>query len=150
MFGKKQPEPAQPTQSQSMSGLSLTGGMVQQAQAGRDLQQNQSGSQETHQQGMTGSDVVKRLEALESAIKASALSTTQQEELLDYLRPAKREAAKDAPGKGLVGDDLKQVNETLKNLKESTDAGKGLWTTAQETFQAIAPWLGVASHFFGA
>lgn len=123
---------------------------MQQGQAGNNLQQNQSGNQATQQQGLTRAEVVKLLESLEATIKASALSTTQQDELLDYLRPAKREAAKEEPNKDLVGQNLKQVKETLTSLKDSTEAGKSLWTTAQETFQAIAPWLGVAAHFFGA
>jgi hypothetical protein len=64
MFGKKQPE--QPTQSQTMSGVTINGGVVQQSQAGRDLQQVQSGNLETSQQ-MTSAEVVKQLESLEAA-----------------------------------------------------------------------------------
>ncbi|MDB9422255.1 MULTISPECIES: hypothetical protein [Microcystis] len=45
MFGKKQPE--QPKQAQSMSGVTVNSGFVQQAQAGCDLQQAQSGNLET-------------------------------------------------------------------------------------------------------
>jgi hypothetical protein len=150
MFGKKKPEPEQPTQSQTMSNVSFTGGgMVQQAQAGRDLHQIQSDNQQPQQQGITGAEVVKLLESFESAIKASSLSATQQEELLDYLRPAKREAGKDSPNKELVGQNLRQVSDTLKMLKDLTEAGKSLWNTGKDILQAIAPWLGVALHFFG-
>ncbi|MFM7579645.1 MAG: hypothetical protein ACKO5Q_22265, partial [Microcystaceae cyanobacterium] len=71
MFGKffKQ----QPEQSQSMSGVTVNGGVVQQGQAGRDLQQGQSGNLETEQH-ITQTEVVKQLENLETAVKASALS----------------------------------------------------------------------------
>ncbi|HLO86304.1 MAG TPA: hypothetical protein VK203_15095 [Nostocaceae cyanobacterium] len=143
MFGKKQPE--QPSQSQSMSGVTSTGGVIQQGQAGRDLVQSQSGQLETQQQ-MTNTDVVKQLENLENAIKAATLTQNEKDELLDYLRPAKREAAKDGGNKDLVGQYLKPVSETLTTMKETTEAGKSLWQTAREVFQAITPWLGVAAH----
>lgn len=153
MFGKKPPsEPSKsqpPNQSQSLSNVSLTGGMVQLGQAGGDLQQNQSGDLKTQQQGITATEVVTLLEQLESTIKGSALSSAQQEELLDYLRPAKREAAKETPQKELVGQNLKQVSETMKTLKDTTEAGKSLWQTGAEIFKTVAPWIGVAAAFFG-
>jgi hypothetical protein len=37
----------------------------------------------------------------------------------------------------------------MKNLQETSEAAKGLWQTGAEIFKAIAPWLGVAVHFFG-
>jgi hypothetical protein len=151
MFGKKPPsEPSKsgkPDQSQSLSNVTLTGGMVQLGQAGRDLQQNQTGELQTQQQGMTGAEVVSLLEQLEVAVKGSSLEPALQEELLDYLRPAKREAAKENPSKELVGQNLKQVSETMKTLKETTEAGKSLWQTGAEVFKAVAPWLGVAAFF---
>lgn len=152
MFGKKPPsepsKPGKPDQSQSLSNVTLTSGMVQLGQAGRDLQQNQTGDLETQQQGMTGAEVVSLLEQLEAAVKGSSLDPALQEELLDYLRPAKREAAKENPSKELVGQNLKQVSETMKTLKETTEAGKSLWQTGAEVFKAVAPWLGVAAAFF--
>ncbi|MBE9180326.1 hypothetical protein IQ268_17325 [Oculatella sp. LEGE 06141] len=153
MFGKKpSSEPSQsqpPNQSQSLSNVSLTGGMVQLGQAGGNLQQNQSGDLQTQQQGITATEVVTLLEQLEAAIKAASLSSAQQEELLDYLRPAKREAAKETPQKELVGQNLKQVSETMKTLKDTTEAGKSLWQTGAEIFKTVAPWIGVAAAFFG-
>lgn len=146
MFGKKQPE--QPSQSQNMTGVTATGSVIQQGQAGGDLQQSQSGKLETQQQ-ITNTDVVKHLESLETAVKAAALTQDIKDELLDYLRPAKREAAKEEPSKDLVGQNLKQVNETLKTMKETTEAGKSLWQTGQEVFKVISPWLGVAAKFIG-
>lgn len=153
MFGKKPPsepsQPGKPDQSQSLSNVTLNGGMVQLGQAGRDLQQNQTGDLQTQQQNITGKDVVTQLERLEAAVQQASLDPTLQEELLDYLRPAKREAAKATPSKELVGQNLKQVSETLKTLKDSTEAGKTLWQTGTEIFKTVAPWLGVAAHFFG-
>jgi tRNA C32,U32 (ribose-2'-O)-methylase TrmJ len=146
MFWKKKQE--QPSQSQSISNVTQNGGVIQQAQAGRDLQQNQSGNLSTQQQ-TTNTDVVRLLENLETAIKAAAIASEQQDELMDYLRPAKREAAKEGASKELVGQNLKQVNDTLKTIKETTDAGKSLWQTGQEVFKSIAPWLGVAAKLIG-
>jgi len=143
MFGKKSPD-----QSQSFNNVTLAGGMVQAGQAGGDLQQAQSGQLETQQQ-ISGTEVVRLLETLESAVKAGEIADSQKEELLDYLRPAKREAAKETADKSLVGQNLKQVGETLKTLNDGTEAGKGLWQTGQEVFKAIAPWLGVASKLIG-
>lgn len=153
MFWKKRAsessEPKKPDQSQSLSGVNLTGGMVQLGQAGGDLQQNQQGKLQAQQQGLTGTEVVALLAQLETAIQNAAIDADQQAELLDYLRPAKREAAKEKPSKELVGQNLKQVNETLKTLKETTETGKSLWQTGVETFKAITPWIGVAAAFFG-
>ena len=146
MFSKKQPK--QPSQSQSMSNVTVNGGVVQQAQAGRDVQQTQTGNLKT-QQEITNTEVVKQLANLETAVTASSLTQEDKDELLDYLRPAKREAAKEGGNKDLVGQNLKQVNETLKTVKETTEAGKSLWETGQEVFKAIAPWLGVAAKFIG-
>ena len=153
MFGKKPPsEPSkseQPNQSQSLSNVTLTGGVVQLGQAGGNLQQHQQGELQTKQQGITGADVVTLLEQLEAAVKGASLDPTQQEELLDYLRPAKREAAKEIPSKELVGQNLKQVSETMKTLKDTSEAGKSLWQTGTDIFKTVAPWLGVAAAFFG-
>jgi hypothetical protein len=146
MFGKKRPE--QPTQSQTMSGVTVNGGIVKQSQAGRDLHQVQSDKLEASQE-ITSAEVVKQLESLEAAVKTSALEQSQQETVLDYLRPAKREAAKEGGSKELVGQNLKRVSETLKMVKDSTEAGKSLWKTSQEVFQTITPWLGIAATFIG-
>ncbi|HEY9660424.1 MAG TPA: hypothetical protein V6C65_18380 [Allocoleopsis sp.] len=77
MFGKKPPsDPSElqlPNQSQSLSNVSLTGGMVQLGQAGGNLQQNQSGELQTEQQGIPATEVVALLEQLESAVKGSGL-----------------------------------------------------------------------------
>lgn len=153
MFGKKPSSEASksdlPNQLQSLSGITLNGSKVQLGQAGGDLVQSQSGDLNTQQQGLTGAEVVTLLEKLEAAVRAATLDADQKDAVLDYLRPAKREVAKPEPDKKLVEGNLKQVSETLKNLKDSTEAGKSLWKTGTEIFQAVAPWLGVAAHFFG-
>jgi hypothetical protein len=149
MIWKKLFKPKQTDQSQSVSNVTLTGGMMQMGQAGRDSQQNQTGDLQTQQQGLTGTDVVALLAQLETAIEQADLDAEQQAELLDYLRPAKRAAAKDTPNKELVGQNLKQVSETLKTLKDTTEAGKSLWQTGAEVFKAVAPWIGVAVTVFG-
>jgi hypothetical protein len=146
MFWKKQPE--KPSQSQSISNVTVSGGAIQQGQAKGNLHQTQSGTLETQQQ-ITNTKVVELLESLETAVKASVLDPAQQNELLDYLSPAKREAAKENGSKDLIGLNLKSVNESLKIMKDSTEAGKSLWKTGQEVFKAIAPWLGIAAKFIG-
>ncbi|MEG3437348.1 hypothetical protein V0288_09475 [Pannus brasiliensis CCIBt3594] len=146
MFGKKNPK--EPNQSQSMSGVNVSGGVVQQGQAGRDLQQSTSGNLQARQQ-ITAVEVLRQLEKLEKAVNTSTLALEKKEEILDYLRPARREAAKDGANKDLVGQNLKQVNETLKTVKETTEVGKSLWQTGQEVFTAIAPWLGAAAKLIG-
>ncbi len=151
MFWKKRPSESsdskQPSQSQSIGG-SVTGSTVQMGQAGGDQQQSQTAETQSQQQGLTGAEVVALLSQLETAVTASALTTEQQAELLDYLRPAKREAGKEKPKKELVGQNLKQVSETLKTLKDTTEAGKSLWQTGVEVFKAVAPWIGVAVGVF--
>lgn len=141
-------ESNQPDQSQSISG-SVTGSTVQMGQAKGALQQNQVAKNQSEQQGITGAEVVALLTQLESAVKASALTTEQQDELLDYLRPAKREAGKEEPQKALVEQNLKQVSETMETLKDTTEAGKSLWKTGVDVFKDVAPWIGVAVSVFG-
>lgn len=153
MFGKKTPsEPSksgQPSRSQSLSNVTLNSGMVQLGQADGDLQQSQTGDLQAHQQGITGAEVVTLLAQLETAVKGAGLEPAQQEELLAYLVPAKLQAAKETPSKELVGQNLKQMSETMKTLKDTTETGKSLWQTGTEIFKTVAPWLGVATAFFG-
>ncbi|NET36173.1 MAG: hypothetical protein F6K19_29800 [Cyanothece sp. SIO1E1] len=154
MFWKKspkseKPESEKPKQSQTVSNVTLTGGMMQMGQAGRDLQQHQTGDLQAQQQGLTGAEVVTLLEQLATAVRGASIDSAMQEELLDYLRPAQREAAKETPNKDLVGQNLKQFSETLNTLKETTEAGKSLWQTGAEICKTVAPWIGVAAAFFG-
>ena len=144
LFGKKQP-----AQSQTISNVTVNGGQMQAGQAGNDLTQNQSGQMATQQQGLTGDDVLALLEQLRGAIAATNISAEQKEEMLDYLKSAKREVGKEKPDKELVGRNLKQVGETMKTLKETTEAGKSLWQTGAEVFKAVSPWLGTAAALLG-
>jgi predicted metalloprotease with PDZ domain len=122
---------------------------VQVGQSGNDLAQAMSGENAGQQQGLTGADVVALLEKLQGAIEASALTTEQKESLQDYLKPAKREAAKEKPDKDLMGKNLTNVGETMKNLKETTEAGKTIWATGVDVFKAIGPWVGLAAGLLG-
>jgi hypothetical protein len=144
LFGKKQP-----AQSQTISNVTVNGGQLQAGQAGGDLTQSQSGQMATQQQGLTGADVLALLEQLKGAIATTDISAEQKEEMLDYLKSAKREVGKEKPDKELVGRNLKQVGETMKTLKETTEAGKSLWQTGFEVFKAVSPWLGAAAALLG-
>jgi hypothetical protein len=142
MFGNKPPK--QPSQMQKMSDVTLNSGVVQQFQAGRDLQSPASLiSEQATQQEIATTEVIKQLEYLEIAVKASALTQKQKFELLNYLRPAKNEASKKGGSKEFVGQNLKQVNETLKTLNETTEAGKTLWKTGMSALRTIAIWAGL-------
>ena len=149
MFGKKPRSEESATQSQSLSGVTITGGAVQMGQAGGDLQQNQATDQQTEQQVITVTEVVKQLEQLESAVTQSALTAEQKGTLLPYLSVAKLEVTKETPNKSLVEQTLKPVSETLKTLHETTEAGKSLWKTGVAVFKVVAPWIGVAISVFG-
>jgi hypothetical protein len=138
----------QPSQSQNISEVSVNSGVVQQSQAGHDLHQVQSVDLKA-QQEITNKVVADKLRSLETAVRSSLITQNEKDELLDYLLPAKREAAKEAGSKELVGQNLNQVNETLKKLNETSEAGKSLWQTGQSVFQAIAPWLGLAAKYIG-
>jgi hypothetical protein len=144
LFGKKQP-----TQSQSIGKITTNGGQVQVGQAGGDVAQAMSGENAGQQQGLSGAEVVALLEKLMGAIESSSLTAAQKEELQDYLKPTKREAAKEQPDKELMGKNLKNVGETMKNLKETTEAGKTIWATGVEVFKAIGPWVGLAAGLLG-
>jgi len=144
LFGKKQS-----AQSQTISNVTVNGGQLQAGQAGGNLTQSQSGQMATQQQGLTGADVLALLEQLRGAIATTNISAEQKEEMLDYLKSAKREVGKEKPDKELVGRNLKQVGETMKTLKETTEAGKSLWQTGAEVFKAVSPWLGTAAALLG-
>jgi hypothetical protein len=147
MFWKKQP--TQPTQSQQIGNVTLNGGQMQVAQAGRGVAQAMSGENAGQQQGMTGAEVVALLEKLKGAVAESGLTGEQKEELQDYLKVVKREAGKAEPDKDLMGANFKKVGETMKSLKETTEAGKSLWQTGGEILKAIGPWVGMAVGLWG-
>lgn len=147
MFWKKPSQSKKPDQSQSLSNVTQTGGMIQMGQAGRDLEQSQTGDLQTQQQGLTAGEVVTLLEQLETAVQQASIDADIQAELLDYLRPAKREAGKESPDKALAGQNLKRVSETMQTLKDTTEAGKSLWQTGTDILKAVAPWIGVATAF---
>jgi hypothetical protein len=143
MFGNKPPK--QPNQTQNMSGATLNSGIIQQFQAGRDLQSPAIlNSEQANKQEITPTEVIKQLEYLELAVKASALTQEQKDDLLNYLHPAKNEVSKKGGSKELVGQNLKRVNETLKTLNETTEAGTALWQTGMSALRIIAPWVGLA------
>ncbi|HEY9859258.1 MAG TPA: hypothetical protein V6D16_07115 [Candidatus Obscuribacterales bacterium] len=143
MFGKKKSQPEQPTQSQSIDGANVVGSQVQMTQAGRDATASQTGNLATQQQGLTGADVVKLLEDLETTVKAAKLPADQEEEALDYLKSAKREAKQEDADKDTVAKSLKRVGDAIATADKATQ----LWDQAQEVFKNIAPWLGVAAKF---
>lgn len=145
MFGKKKSQPEQPTQSQSIDGANIVGSQVQQTQAGRDATASQAGNLAAQQQGLTGADVVKLLEELETTVKAAKLPADQEEEALDYLKSAKREAKQEDADKDMVAKNLKRVGDAIATADQATQ----LWEKAQAAFKKIAPWLGAAAKFLG-
>jgi hypothetical protein len=152
MFGKffgKKDTPQSQSQSQSMSGVNVNGGQVQQAQAGRDGTAAQQGQMQTQQQGMSGAEVVALLGNLKGTIVSSGISDEQKEDLLDYLKAVTKEAGKDAPDKEFAKTNLKKMADGMKTLNDTSEAGKGLWKTGLDVFNAVAPWVGVAATFFG-
>lgn len=144
LFGKQSP-----MQSQVVGNITTNGGQVQVGQAGNDVAQAMSGENAGQQQGLSEAEVVALLEKLQGAIESSTLTVEQKESLQDYLKPTKREAAKEEPDKALMGTNLKNVGETMKNLKETTEAGKTIWATGVEVFKAIGPWVGLAAGLLG-
>jgi hypothetical protein len=144
LFGKQSP-----MQSQVVGNITTNGGQVQVGQAGNDVAQAMSGENAGQQQGLSEAEVVALLEKLQGAIESSTLTVEQKESLQDYLKPTKREAAKEQPDKSLMGANLKNVGETMKNLKETTEAGKTIWATGVEVFKAIGPWVGLAAGLLG-
>jgi hypothetical protein len=147
MFWKKQP--TQPTQSQQFGNVTINGGQMQVAQAGGDVAQAMSGENAGQQQGMTGAEAVALLEKLAGAIAASGIPEEQKKKMMVNLEAAKQEAEEKEPNKDLMGANLKKVGETMKSLKETTEAGKSLWQTGGEILKAIGPWVGMAVGLWG-
>jgi uncharacterized protein YpuA (DUF1002 family) len=143
MFQKK------PPQSQSISGSSVVGSQIQMTQAGEDAIATQSVVSSVQQSGLTGPDVVKLLEELETTVKRSSLEAETQQKLLNSVGAAKDEAKRDDADKEMVAKNLKRAGETLEALNKGTEAGKGLWEKGQAVFSAIAPWLGGAAKLLG-
>ena len=147
LFGKK--DPVQPTQSQSMSGVNVNGGQVQQEQAGRDATATQQGQMQTQQQGLSGAEVVALLGTLKGAIEASGISAGEKEDFLGTLKAVTKEAGKEVPNKEFAKANLKKMAEGMKVLNDTTEAGKGLWATGAEVFKTVGPWFGMAATFLG-
>ena len=147
LFGKK--DAIQPTQSQSMSGVNVNGGQVQQVQAGGDATAAQQGQMQTQQQGLSGAEVVNLLGTLKGAIEASGIPAKDKEYLSAYLNSVTTEAGEKVPDKELMKPNLKKMAERMKVLNDTTEAGKGLWQTGLDVFKAVGPWVGVAATFFG-
>jgi hypothetical protein len=145
MFGKKKPQSEQPTQSQSIDGANVVASQIQMTQAGQDATANQVGDLAAQQQGLSGADVVKLLEELETEVKAAQLLIDQEEAVLDYLKSAKREAKQEDADKDMVAKNLKRVGDAI----EGADKATKLWDKTQEVFKKIAPWLGAATKFLG-
>ena len=147
LFGKK--DATQPTQSQSMSGVNVNGGQVQQVQAGRDATATQQGQMQTQQQGLSGAEVARLLGTLKGAIEASGISAGEKEDFLGTLKAVTKEAGKEVPNKEFAKANLKKMAEGMKVLNDTTEAGKGLWQTGLEVFKAVGPWVGMAATVFG-
>ncbi|MBW4487861.1 MAG: hypothetical protein KME12_08730 [Trichocoleus desertorum ATA4-8-CV12] len=147
MFEKKKPQSDQLPQSQSIDGANVVGSQIQMTQAGRDATANQVGNLAAQQQGLglTGADIVKLLEELETEVKAAQLPADQEEEALDYLKSAKREAKQEDADKDVVAKNLKRMGDAI----ETADKATKLWDKTQAVFKEIAPWLGAATKFLG-
>jgi hydroxypyruvate isomerase len=137
------------SQSQSISDTQITGSQVQQGQAEQVLIQNQTGDLSVRQQGLSGTEVLKLLEDLESIIKAANLPEKTISKSLNCLQVAKDEAEEKDANKDLIAQNLKKVSEALETVDKATDTGKSLWQKGQEVFKAIAPWLGTAAKLIG-
>ncbi len=144
MFWKKKP-----TQAQSISGSNLVGSQIQMTQAGEDAIAAQSGTLLAQQEALSGADVVKLLEELETAVKQSGVEAETQQKLLNSVGAAKDEAKRDDVDKEMVAKTLKRVVEMLEMLNKGTEVGKGLWEKGQVVFSAITPWLGPAAKWLG-
>lgn len=122
---------------------------MQIAQAGGDLEQAQTAENAPIQPDISTEEVTKVLSELESMLTSSTLNVECKEELLDYLRPAKREAMKENPKKDLIGCNLKRICETLETLKDSSEAGKSLWSNVVDAMKVVSPWLGLGVGLIG-
>lgn len=111
--------------------------------------QDLSGENAGQQQGLSGAEVAALLDRLMGAIAGSGITEDQKKKLTVNLEAAKQEAMEASPDKALMGANLKKVGTTLKELKETTEAGKSLWGTGVEVFRAIGPFVGLAAGFLG-
>jgi tRNA C32,U32 (ribose-2'-O)-methylase TrmJ len=111
--------------------------------------QSMSGENAGQQQGMTGAEAIALLEKLAGAIATSGIPEEQKKKMMVNLEAAKQEAEEKEPNKDLMGANLKKVGETMKSLKETTEAGKSLWQTGGEILKAIGPFVGMAMGLWG-
>ncbi len=144
MFWKKKP-----TQAQTISGSNVVGSQIQMTQAGENAIASQSGTLSAQQQGLSGADVVKSLEELETFVKQSGVDAEAQQKILNSVGAAKEEAKRDDADKEMVAKNLKRAGEVLESVNKGAEAGQGLWEKGQEVFGAIAPWLGSAAKLLG-
>jgi hypothetical protein len=139
-----------PSQSQSISGVSISGSQVQLGQAEGNLVQSQQDNQATiAEQGLTATDIVKLFVEIETLVRQSALLDTEKGKAIAYLTAAKEEVEQTEPDKELVAKNLKRASDTIKTTSETVESGKKLWETVQKILPPVVAWLGVAKTLLG-
>lgn len=139
-----------PSQSQSISGVHISGSQVQLGQAEGNLAQSQQDNQaEIAEQGITATDVMKLFVEIETLVRQSALPEAERGKAIAYLTAAKEEVAQEEPDKELVAKSLKRASDTIKTTSETVESGKKLWETVQKILPPVVAWLGVAKSLLG-
>lgn len=139
-----------PSQSQTISGVHISGSQVQLGQAEGNLVQSQQDNQAAiAEQEMTATDLVKLFAEIEALVQQSSLPEAEKGKAIAYLTAAKEEVEQQEPDKELVAKNLKRASDTIKTTSETVESGKKLWETIQEILPPIVTWLGVAKSLLG-
>lgn len=134
-----------PFQSQSISGVHVSGSQIQLGQAEGNLAQSQQDNQAAiTEHGITTADIVKSFAEIEALVLQSSLPEAEKEKAIAYLIAAKEEVEQQEPDKDLVAKNLKRASNTIKTTSETVESGKKLWETVQKILPPIVTWLGVA------
>lgn len=135
----------QPSQSQSISGASITGSSVNQNLASGEgnisVTQIQSSS-DSGNKGLSIQEMLELLGKLESFVQDEALSEAEKVKILRYLGAAQEEIQEEEPNKELVSASLKRMAESVKLADEALSAGQSLWGRVQPLLMPLAGWLG--------
>lgn len=127
-------------------------GSIQGVTAGENAYVTQTTvNSETQNLPITQTQAVELLAEIESLIKSLTVpspSTELAEEAISYTKLAKKEAEKAQPRKKLVIGNLEAATSLIKDVSQTTDAGKELISQLKGPVTKLAGWLGIAAAHF--
>jgi hypothetical protein len=133
------------SQSQSISGSSITNSTINQSQAAgkSTISVSQSTQSMSMGEALTVDRITDLLTQIENLIRAANLPNSERTKALKYLDAAKEEVKEEEPKRDLVSGNLERMAKSIKTADETMKAGKNLWDSINPLLLPLASWLGI-------